>query len=194
MKIGLKYFKYSKVTVTEDQSGNETESYGTVKTAAKAMSLSVSVNRSNVKGYADDAAAESDLSFIDGTMTLEGDDLSNEVIADLCGATLDSGTGGSGDLTFTGNDTPGYIRFGTVVPMIKSGARAWIGLIFTRVKFGAPEDTYQTKGQSLEFRGWTLTGDILKNASGVWKIQSARKTSEADAVTWLNANLAPSGT
>lgn len=192
MKIGLKYFKYSKVTVTEDASGNETETYGTVKKAAKAMSLSVTVNRSNAKGYADDAAAESDLSFIDGSMTLEGDDLQNEVIADLCGATLDSGQSGTGDLTFKDDDTPSYIRFGTVVPMVKNGERAWFGLIFTRVKFAPPEDNYQTKGQSVEFRGWSMTGDILKNASGIWKIQSARKTTEAAAVTWLDATLAPS--
>lgn len=192
MKIGLKYFKYAKVTVTEDSSGNETESYGTVKRAAKAMSLSVSVNRSNVKGYADDAAAESDLSFIDGSMTLEGDDLSNETIADLCGPAIDSGQSGTGDLTFSEADAPSYVRFGTVVPMVKNGERAWIGLIFTRVKFAPPEDNYQTKGQNVEFRGWTLTGDILKNASGVWKIQSARKTTEAAAVTWLDATLAPS--
>ena len=193
MKIGLKYFKYSKVTVTVDgTTGAETETYGTVKTAAKAMTLSVSVNRSNVKGYADDAAAESDLSFIDGSMTLEGDDLSNETIADLCGATLDGGSGGTGDLTFSEDDAPGYVRFGTVVPMVKNGSRVWIGLIFARVKFASPEDNYQTKGQNVEFRGWSLTGDILKNSAGVWKIQSARKTAEADAVTWLNANLAPS--
>ena len=191
MKIGLKYFKYSKVTVTEDQSGNETESYGAVKTAAKAMSLSVTVNRSTAKGYADDAAAESDLSFIDGSMTLEGDDLSNETIADLCGATLDSSQGGTGDLTFKEDDNPSYIRFGTVVPMVKNGSRAWIGVIFARVKFAAPEDNYQTKGQNVEFRGWSLTGDIMKNSSGIWKIQSARKTTEADAKTWLDSNLAP---
>lgn len=191
MKIGLKYFKYSKVTVTEDGNGNETESYGTVKTAAKAMTLNVSINRSNAKGYADDAAAESDLSFIDGSMTLEGDDLSNETIADLCGATLDGGQSGTGDLTFKEDDSPSYVRWGTIVPMVKNGARAWIGLIFARVKFASPEDTYQTKGQNVEFRGWSLQGDILKNASGVWKIQSARKTSESAAVTWLDANLAP---
>lgn len=192
MKIGLKYFKYSKVTITVDgTTGAETETYGTVKTAAKAMTLSVNVNRSNVKGYADDAAAESDLSFIDGSMTLEGDDLSNETIADLCGATLDSGTGGTGDLTFKEDDNPGYVRFGTVVPMVKAGTRAWIGLIFTRVKFAAPEDNYQTKGQNVEFRGWSMSGDIMKNSAGVWKIQSARKTSEADALTWLASNLAP---
>ena len=192
MKIGLKYFKYSKVTVTEDGNGNETESYGTVKTAAKAMSLSVSVNRADAKGYADDGAAETDLSFIDGSITLEGDDLSNETIADLCGCTIASGTGGSGDLTFADTDAPSYVRFGTVVPMVKNSVRVWIGLIFTRVKFGAPEDNYQTKGQRVEFRGWSLSGDIMKNAAGIWKLQSARKTSEADAVTWLNANLAPS--
>lgn len=191
MKIGLKYFKYSKVTVTDDGNGNETETYGTVKTASKAMTLSVSVNRSNVKGYADDSVAESDLSFIDGSITLEGDDFSNETIADLCGATLDGGQNGSGDLSFSGDDAPGYVRLGTVVPMVKAGTKAWTGLIFTRVKFGAPEDNYQTKGQSVEFRGWSLTGDIMRNASGIWKIQSARKTSEADAVSWLGSNLAP---
>lgn len=189
MKIGLKFFKYSKITIGSDASGNETETYGTVKTASKAMTLSVSVNRSNQKGYADDSAAESDMGFIDGTLTMEGDDLSNDVIADLCGATL--GTGNSADLTFSDEDAAPYVRFGCVVPMVKNGVRQWIGLIFARVKFAAPEDNYQTKGQSVEFRGWNMTGDVTKNASGIWKIQSARQTTETAAVTWLDTNLAP---
>jgi phi13 family phage major tail protein len=192
VKIGLKFFKYSKITVATDASGNETETYGTVKTASKAMTASVSVNRANTKGYADDNVAESDPAFLDGTLTIEGDDLQNDVIADLCGATL--GTGQDQDLSFKDDNNPPYIRFGFIVPMVKSGERVWIGLIFTRVKFGSPEDNYATKGQSIEFRGWSLTGDISKNAAGIWKIQSARKTTESAAVTWLDANLAPSGT
>ena len=105
-RIGLKYPRYAKVTVTTDQStGAETETYGTVKTAGRAVSADISINRNDNKFYADDNVAETDPEFIDGTITLGLDELTNEVTADLTGAALDSGEGGTGDLEF-GARTP----------------------------------------------------------------------------------------
>lgn len=193
-KIGLKYPKYSKITITEGEGGAETESYGTVKTAGRAMSADVSVNISQDKQYADDNVAEVDPEFIDGTLTLSVDELPMEAIADLCGATLDSGQSGTGDLTFAAEDAAPYVRFGFIVPMMVRGARKWTSIILTRAKFGPPQDSYQTKGQSVAFQGSTITANIMKNADGKWKIQSAWKDTETAASTWLSSNLAPSST
>lgn len=192
-RIGLKYPRYAKVTVTTDQStGVETETYGTVKTAGRAVSADISINRNDNKFYADDNVAETDPEFIDGTITLGLDELTNEVTADLTGAALDSGEGGTGDLEFGAEDNPDYVRLGFIVPLMHRGSRKWVGIVFTRVKFGPPEDSYQTKGESVQFTGATIAGDIMRNADGKWRIQSAWKDTEAAALTWLSGKVAPS--
>lgn len=194
-RIGLKYPRYAVVTVSVDETtGAETETYGTVKTAGRAVSADLSINVSNNKFYADDNVAESDPAFIDGTLTMGLDELENAVAAELCGATLESGTGGSGDITFGEGDAAPYVRWGFVVPIIHRGARKWLGIVLLRVKFGPPQDSFQTKGQNVEFAGASITGDIMKNADGKWRRQSAWKDTEAAALTWLNGTVAPSGT
>lgn len=194
-KIGLKYPKYSKVTISEDASGNETEAYGTVKKIGRAVSASFSINFSDEKYYADDGVAESDPEFIDGTVDLEVDDIEPAVIADLCGATLGTGSGeGAGDLTFAESDAAAYCRFGFIVPMIRRGTKAWVAFVYCRVKFSSPQDNFQTKGESISFQGTQISGDVMKNHEGKWKIQSAMKDTEAAAVSWLDAHLAPAST
>lgn len=190
-KIGMKYPRYAKITVTEGDNGAESETYGTVKTAGRAISANITTNISDEKFYADDNVAETDPEFIDGSVALSVDEMTAEVISDLTGASLSSGTGGTGDLTFSADDAAPYVRFGFVVPMMVRGVKKWIGIVFLRVKFGPPDDSYQTKGQNIQFQGTTINGDIMKNANGCWKMQSAWKDTEAAAVTWLDANLAP---
>lgn len=190
-RIGLKYPKYAVVTVAVDEStGAETETYGTVKTAGRAVSADLSINVSNNKFYADDNVAESDPAFTDGTLTMGLDELENAVAAELCGAALDSGSSGSGDITFGAEDAAPYVRFGFIVPIIHRGARKWLGIVLLRVKFGPPQDSFQTKGQNVEFAGASITGDIMKNADGKWRRQSAWKDTEAAALTWLNGTVA----
>ena len=191
-KIGMKYPRYAKITVTAEDDGTETETYGTVKTAGRAVSANVTTNISSEKFYADDNVAEVDPEFIDGTMALSVDEMATDVIADLTGASLSSGTGGTGDLTFSADDAAPYVRFGFVVPMMVRGVKKWVGIVFLRVKFGPPDDSYQTKGQNISFQGTTINGDIMKNCDGNWKLQSAWKDTEAAAVTWLDSSLAPS--
>lgn len=191
-KIGMKYPRYAKITVTAEDDGTETETYGTVKTAGRAVSANVTTNISSEKFYADDNVAEVDPEFIDGTVALSVDEMATDVIADLTGASLSSGTGGTGDLTFSADDAAPYVRFGFVVPMMVRGVKKWVGIVFLRVKFGPPDDSYQTKGQNISFQGTTINGDIMKNADGNWKLQSAWKDTEAAAVTWLASSLAPS--
>ena len=185
-KIGLKYPKYAVATVTTNASGVETETFGTVKTAGRAISADISVNAADAKFYADDGVAETDREFIDGTITMSVDELAAETVSELCGTELETP---SGDLVSGENDTAPYVRFGFIVPKMVRGVRKWMGLVFMRVKFAEPEDSYETKGESVTFAGTNITGDIMKNPAGHWKRRSADKTTEADAVSWLEAAL-----
>ena len=186
-KIGLKKPKYAKVTVTIESDGTETESYGTLTVLAKAVTANISVNTPDAKLYADDAVAESVTEFTSGTLSISTDDIENTVQADIYGATLSAG----GDLTFKTNDTAPYLRLGFIVRRIKNGASQYAGYVYTRVKFNPVSDDFETKGETVAFKTSAMTAQIMRAADGSWKLQSAWKDTEADALTWLDANVKP---
>lgn len=192
-RIGMRYPKYSVVTVTEDASGNETESYGAVKVMGKAISASATVNFAEADLWADDGKAESVREFSDGTLTVYVDDIENAALADLTGATLDATSGG---LDYGTEDNAPYVRWGYIRRRMRHGAITYGGIVYKRVKFSAPNEEDATKGESIAFGTPTMTGDILRAADGKWKESSAWLETEAAAITWLDAHIrpTPSGT
>lgn len=186
-KIGLREPKYSVVTVSESD-GVETESYGTAKVFAKAVSMTTSINVNKNKFYADDGVAESDPEFISGSMTMVTDDLEDSVHADISGATLEST---SNTITDKDTDSAPYVRFSAIVRRVKGGASQYKAVLFTRLQFDVPADDYETKGESIVYKSTTLTAEIMKNPAGEWRKASPWGTL-AEARTWRDANVAPS--
>ncbi len=105
-KISLCKPKYIKVEVTTAADGTETEKLGTVKIPGKGINLNVTVNTSDTTLYADDGVAEYDTGFVDGDISLELDDLTDEAEADFTGCTL----GSDGDVLNKAGDVANYIR------------------------------------------------------------------------------------
>ena len=171
---GYRYPKYCPITIGDD--GKET--LGTGKVMAKGVRMDVTVNTSDVTFYADDGLAESIKEFTDGSITMENDDLTNEVLADLTGATITE----EGELTASGDDTAPYVRVGFLARKIKHGKSSYQGTVYMKVQFAIPAESYETKGQSTVFKSSTLTGSIYRNADGEWKKQKDFPTvTEAEA-------------
>lgn len=187
-KIGFSKAKYSKITVGTDENGNDTEQYGPVKVFAKAISATTSVNTSKVKLYADNGVAEMANEFISGQLTFAGDDLEDEVEADVAGATVEEG---SGAIINKDTDAPTYLRWGAIVRRIKNNVVQHRAVIFPKVMFDVPSDDYETKGESIVFKSTTLTGEIMRNKDHEWRIRSAWMASEAEAEEYLNEKLSP---
>ena len=186
--IGLLKPKYCPVTKSTDSNGNETETYGEVKVLAKAVTASTTINTSKTKFYADDSVAESVNEFINGNITLQVDDLSNEVLADICGASISTDTG---DITMRDTDTAAMIRLGFLVRRYKNDKSEYRGIVFSRIVFDIPADDYETKGESIVSKSTTITGEIMRNHEHIWKDMSAWKTNEQDALDWVNTKLKP---
>lgn len=187
-KIGLQKLKYCNITVGTDSEGNETETYGDVKVFAKAVTASTSINTSKLKFYADDAVSEMINEFLNGTITMAVDDLEDSVLADIIGATLSE----NNDVTMKDTDTAKYLRFGFIVRRYKNNKSEYRAIIFAKVMFDIPADDYETKGESIQFKSETVTGEIMRNYNHEWKLMSAWNADEKTAVTWLNTNLKPS--
>ena len=182
-KLGMKYPVYAIGTET-----TSAISYASGAVLAKAISADVSIETNEVKLYADDVVAESDVSFMSGTVSLGVDDLTDAVKVALLGYTEGAqvdATLGSNELSAGSATTPPIVGLGFYAKRVKSGTATWRAIWFKKVKFKEPADGFATKGESVEFQTHTLEGTIMMAADDKWKEEGTFSTEDA-AKAWLN--------
>ena len=176
-KLGLKYPVYAIGT----ESGSSI-SYADGGVIAKAISANIAITTSDVKLFADDAVAESDRSFVSGTITLNGDDLTDAVKVALLGyaeGEVDA-TLGSNELSASNTTTPASVGgVGFYGKRAKNGATTYRAVWLKKVQFAEPADDYATKGDTAEFLTPTLEGIVMVAADGKWKEEGTFSTEDA---------------
>ena len=170
-KIGLKY------PVVRD-------AVGTGSVIAKAITADISITTNNAELYADDAIAESDVSFQSGQITLDIDELSDAIQQTLLEHTISDS-----ELTANISDIAPYVGIGFYGIKMVNGVRKYRAIFLPKVKFNEPSDTQATKGQTLAFGTSSLVGVIYPDASGDWKKEKTFLL-EADAIAYLNGKVA----
>jgi phi13 family phage major tail protein len=140
-------------TITEDAEGVET--YGTPIALAKAISAELSVNIAEATLYADDGASEVVREFTSGQLTLGVDNLGVEKAAALTGSKVDD----NGVLVSTSEDSSPTVAIGFRAKKSNGNYRYfWL----YRVKFGVPNVTLATKGESITFNTPSIVGTITR--------------------------------
>lgn len=183
-KVSFRNPKYVVVTVSTND-GAETETLGTVKTIGKGINMNTTINTSDAELYADDGLAEYDTEFVDGSMTLEADDMEDDVEKDLLG----SAVGTDGDVLSKSTDVASYVRIGGVIGRSKSGIKQYRAVIYLKVKFGIPADNFSTKGQTITYGTTSLVGKLSKNCRDEWRYKSKWVDTPEEAVTLLDTKL-----
>ena len=179
-KIGLNNFRYSVLTEAADG----TPSYAGAVKPAKAVSCSVTVNNNDAKLYADDALAESDTSFSNGTVTMGIDEDDLTTMAALLGHTITDG-----EIVRNAEDVAPYIGLGRVVTKMIGGNYKYKVEILYKVKFSEPSQDNTTKGESIEFGTTEIEGTIATLANGDWSKAKQFDTKEA-AISYLESAFA----
>lgn len=184
-KIGLSkpYFaKYSNTGTTVTYTGG--------KLIGKAVSLSIEVeNADDNILYADNGPAESANTFSGGTVSLTTDDLLPDVLLDVLDVEEEDIT--SEDIqTATpkwynwgdGQNTP-YGGFGAIAMVQNDGVVGYQAVVLPKIKFNNPSDTFQTKGETVEWGTPELTASLLRDDTEKhnWKKITSIMQSEADA-------------
>lgn len=189
-QIGLKNLYYA--PITEDEYGNET--YGTPVRLAKAINADMTVNSNDATLYADDGADVVFRDFINGTLTLEVNDLGNAVAAALLGASIDA----NGALVSSGEDVPPPVAIAFQSKSARGGDRYFW---FYRVTFSVPSASIQTKGESIEFATPSIEGTISRrnlpdtNNKHPWKIEAkAGEANQTIIAGWFDAVIEPAST
>ena len=184
--IGLTNIWYS--ILTEGADG--TPSYNGAKQMGKAVSCSTSITNNEAKLYGDDALAESDTSFSNGTITLGVTDDDETVFAELLGHTITNGA-----VVKTATDAAPYVGVGRIVTKMVNGAYKYKVEFLYKVKFSEPSKDENTKGESIEFATPSIEGIIaaLDDVNNTWNISKTFNT-KSDALTYLKNLMAASGT
>lgn len=183
-KVGVRYPRYCTYTVTQNEDGTETETYGTGKVAGKAIQIDPSITADAVNQYADDAICESSAPFTGGTLKVEQSDLTIAAQAELCGHTITE----DGVLVANADDEAPYVKFGFVYPSMVGGVSKYGVLCYDRVKFAPPSETFKTRGKTLEFQSSTINGTLMENKDGDWKHEKVCDTL-TQAMSYLNTWL-----
>lgn len=175
-KIGLKYPVFG--VLTEAVGGN---TYSAMKEIAKAIKADIKLQKSDAKLYANDGIAESDNSVTGGTVSLEIDDLSDEVYTALMGHAKVSETA---EIVAKGGDTSPYVGFGFYGAKMVNNVRKYRAIFIPKVKFAEPDDSNATKGENTSFQTQTIEGTIVLLDDGTWKFEQTFDT-EAEAKAYL---------
>lgn len=147
--------------------------------------------------YGDNALAETDRRFANGTLTLSTTDLSQTVSAAILGLKEEAVTGIEGvtdtsvkEMIYDDTQVTPYLGVGFIIKKKVNGVDKWRGVVLPKVMFSVPEDAATTQGESIEWQTPELTGAIMRDdsATHVWK-KEATFTTEAQAEAYIKARL-----
>ena len=187
--IGLDKPHYA--VITEGTGGVET--YGTPKVLAKAISAELAPQIAEATLYADDGAAENVKEFTSAQLTLGVDDLTSDVLADILGVTVDQ----NGVVVSTPDDVAPYVAVGFRAKR-SDGKYQYFWLY--RVKFGVPNNTLATKGDSITFNTPSIVGTVMRrnkpdgNGGNPWKadvVEGATGVDQTVIDDWFNSVYEP---
>lgn len=175
-KIGLNNLKWGILSEV-----GETVTYGAMQSLGKAVSANVSITNNSAVLYADDAIAETDNTFSNGTITLTVDDDGDTVFAPLLGHEIDSNTG---EMIRNKNDEPPYVGVGRIINKMKNSARLYKVEFLSKVKFAEPSQESNTHGETTEFGTQQVEGTIATLENGMWS-KTKTFTTHSEALAYL---------
>lgn len=181
--IGLKYPVFAPI---QSETPGSVPTYGQGLVVGKAIEANMSIELSDNSLYGDDVIAESDKSFVSGTITVGVDDISKEVYTTWFGSKTETVDGVEEVIDGAGLQSP-VGGFGFYRVRRKNGVRSIRAFWIYKTQWGVPSEEATTKGEQIEWQTPSVEGTImtLDDEDVTWR-RWADFTSEADAKAWLN--------
>lgn len=193
-RIGCDNLVYA--TMTTEDTASAPPVYGEVKQAIGVMSLNINPNGAQETLFADDGPMETASTLGRIEVEIKKNELTTENKADLLGHQIDA----KGALVYGDSDIPPWVAIGFRTLKSNGNYRhVWL----YKGKFTEPEDSNETKGDSINFQSDTINGQFTRlnyaytiNNKKVrpWKYELDQDHTSADATTigkWFNAPVMP---
>lgn len=175
----------------------EDGTYGEGFVVGRAINFTGTPNKNDVKLFADDAVAETDLSIKDLGTSLNVDDLELTVKADLLGHTyVAAATEGENptpeSVEIGSEDIAPYFGMGFYKRRRKNNITSFTAIWLYKVQHSEPTENAETKGDTTNFQTPTIEGTAYPveiTEGGNKKMSIGKKLlfkTEADAIAWLD--------
>jgi len=193
-RIGCDNLVYAVMTTEETTTAAPV--YGEVKSAPGVMSVGINPNASQETLFADDGPMETATTLGKVSVEIKKNDLSATNKTDLLGHKIDS----SGAVVYGAADVPPYVAVGFRA-LKSNGAYRYTWLY--KGKFVDPEDTNETKGDSISFQSDTITGEFVRLSNTItvgtskvnpWKYEidsDGTDVTEATVTSWFDSVAMP---
>ena len=184
-RIGLKGLTYAKVS---GGGAGSAVTYTNGATSADLMvAANVTLNRQDVKQFADDHLVERDNGMTSTTVALELARLPAELKTGLLG--FEAGASNTDELSVVEDPAP-YVGFGYITKEITAGVVSYVGYWHYKMQFGLNDDNASTKGENTQFQSSNLTGEgmgvQLSSGGKITYYITKSASTEAAIRTWLN--------
>jgi len=145
----------------------------------------LSVTMASGKLYADDILAESVEEFVNGSITMETDDMTDDVASLVYGAEVKEQ-----EVHYKSGDSApvGGLTYYKVLK--RKGVLIYKGYFYPRVQAALGNDTAQTKTDSLTLGTTNTTFTVFPCESGDWRITKDFKTKN-EVLAWTKEKLTP---
>ncbi len=153
-RIGFRKAKYNFHDVDKLKALEEE----TVPNFEKVVDEKFTPNNANAELFANDSLAESDDSFVDGTLSVTIADDEDKFVAGLLGNNISE----EGEVTKNVDDIAPEIAYGHIIPKVYNGARKYKVEFFPRVKVKSITSDNKTKGSSVEFNTSSLEAKVMR--------------------------------
>lgn len=181
--IGLRDLYIAKVT-----EGADGETYDTPRRLAKLIKIEMKTEVAEGKLFADDGVDKIEKEFVSGELTINANDLASEDTAELLGQKQDD------DMVVYGgeSDDPAYFAVGFRAK--KSGGKYRYVWLY-KVKFKIPDESFETKGDGINFQTPTIVGEYIKrDKDGNWLADYTGVPTDAVASKWFTTVREPKNT
>lgn len=187
-KIGFEYTVIGKMTAETDANPT-TITYTDGMYMGANAAFNFTPNANDVKDYGDDRVVETDTSVIDGTVSVEHNEITMEQEAYILGHTLvEASQDNPAHIVSKSTDIAPYLGIGMVGKSKRSGANKYTAKFYYKTQFREPSDENATKQDSTSFAHTTLEGNMFTLQDGSWK-DSAEFDTLAAAKAWLDSKV-----
>lgn len=184
-KVGFEYTVIGKLTAETD-TDPATCAYTAGMYMGPNAAFNFTPNANDVKDYGDDRVVETDTSVIDGTVSIEHNEITMEQEAYILGHTIvEASNNTPAHIVSKSTDIAPYLGIGMVGKSKRSGTNMYTAKFYYKTQFREPSDENASKQDSTSFTHTTIEGNMFTLQDGSWK-DSAEFDTLAAAKAWLN--------
>ncbi len=183
--VGMRYLVAAQI---QTETFGQPIVYKPGRVLGRAISMDLTLTRSDADLYADDILAESDNSITEGTMTIGVAEVLEDAQVEFFGLKENEETSET-TYTETGTSAP-YCGVGYVQERRYKGAVSHIAFWIYKAQFAPTSESARTRGKTTEWQTPTVTGKILgvdQDGDGVPEFRTRKVCATAtEAIAWLN--------